>query len=222
MLVSFLPPPSWGGIVVYVNHRALSSILGLKLRRKTEREGSDAELHRCAIQHQHCVGESLKMLSVWGLVLLLQYDLILVTIMGLGTNLRPNYQKAPYICSQVLKILWNNLIWSSFIIWYLITWIWKPASCLLFRCWTYLHFNGDPWLLSYCVIINRLPLSLAQSEFSCLVQGCYKIHLNIILGSIAFVIVSSFDICFTCSITLRTGDILASFLHPHAVLDIKI
>lgn len=39
----FLPPPSWEGIVVYVNHRALSSILGLELPSKTETEGRDGE-----------------------------------------------------------------------------------------------------------------------------------------------------------------------------------
>jgi len=43
MLVSFFPPPSRGGIVVYVNRRALSSILGMELPRKTEREGRGGE-----------------------------------------------------------------------------------------------------------------------------------------------------------------------------------
>lgn len=43
MLVSFFPLPSSGGIVIYVNRGALSSILGLELPRKTERVGRDAK-----------------------------------------------------------------------------------------------------------------------------------------------------------------------------------
>lgn len=38
-----VPPSSSGGIVVYVKHGALSSILGLELPRKTEGEGRDGE-----------------------------------------------------------------------------------------------------------------------------------------------------------------------------------
>lgn len=38
MLVSFFPPPSQGGIVVYTKQRAVSSILGLELLRDTEVE----------------------------------------------------------------------------------------------------------------------------------------------------------------------------------------
>lgn len=46
MLVSFFPPPSWEGIVVYVNHEALSSIMVLELPGETEREGRDGEGRR--------------------------------------------------------------------------------------------------------------------------------------------------------------------------------
>lgn len=53
--------------MVCVNHRALSSILGLELPRKTDREKDKAErvkVDRCAIQQEYCVGESRRLRDV--------------------------------------------------------------------------------------------------------------------------------------------------------------